>query len=113
MRQKDSILEATVIKMKKIITLAILMAGLSLQAYDIHQYDVGSNQTNNQQSGYQGDSGQRYQYDMNNGNDRAAYSVDTGAQQRDNNYNMYNTSGNKQADSYSGQYGGGVYNDNN
>lgn len=98
--------------MKKIITVAIFMAGLSLQAYDIHQYDMGRSQTNNQQSAYQGNSGQTYQYNMSNGSDRAAYSVDTGAQQRDNNYNMYNTSGNKQQDRSNGQYGGGVYNDN-
>lgn len=95
--------------MKKILIAAILIAGLSLQAYDIHQYDVGSNQTNNQQNSYQGNSGQTYQYDMNNGNDRLNYSVDTGAQQRDYYNNMYDTSGNRQTDSYSGQYGGGIY----
>lgn len=95
--------------MKKIITAAILMAGLSLQAYDIHQYDMGRSQTNNQPSGYQGGSGNRYQYDMNNGNDRLNYSVDTGAQQRDYYNNMYDTSGNRQQDRSNGQYGGGVY----
>ena len=95
--------------MKKIITVAILMAGLSLQAYDIHQYDMGKSQTNNQSSGYQGSSGQRYQYDMSNGNDRLRYSTDVGAQQRDNNYNMYNTNGNVQKDKNNGQYGGGLY----
>lgn len=98
--------------MKKIIAVAILMAGLSLQAYDIHQYDVGRSQTNNQPSGYQGNSGNRYQYDMSNGNDRAAYSTDTGAQQRDYYNNMYDTSGNRQLDTSYGQYGGGIYNDN-
>jgi hypothetical protein len=95
--------------MKKIITVAIFMAELSLQAYDIHQYDMGKSQTNNQSSGYQGSSGQRYQYDMSSGSDRAAYSTDTAAQQRDNNYNMYNTSGSKQQDRSNGQYGGGLY----
>jgi hypothetical protein len=95
--------------MKKIITVAIFMAALSLQAYDIHQYDMGRSQTNNQQSGYQGSSGQRYQYDMSSGSDRAAYSTDTAAQQRDYYNNMYDTSGNRQTDSYSGQYGGGIY----
>lgn len=91
------------------ILICTLIVGLYLQAYDIHQYDVGSNQTNNQKSGYQGNSGQTYQYDMNNGNDRLNYSVDTGAQQRDYYNNMYDTSGNRQTDSYSGQYGGGIY----
>jgi hypothetical protein len=95
--------------MKKIITVAIIMAGLSLQAYDIRQYDMGKSQTNNQSSGYQGSSGNRYQYDMSNGNDRAAYSTDTGAQQRDYYNNMYNTSGNVQQDRSNGQFGGGIY----
>jgi hypothetical protein len=86
------------------------MAGLSLQAYDIHQYDMGRSQTNNQQSGYQGSSGQRYQYDMSSGSDRAAYSVDTDAQQRDYYNNMHDTNSNVQQDRSNGQYGGGVYN---
>lgn len=95
--------------MKFLSFLSVLLTSLSLQAYDIHQYDMGRSQTNNQPSGYQGNSGNRYQYDMSNGNDRAAYSTDTGAQQRDNNYNMYNTSGNVQQDRSNGQYGGGLY----
>lgn len=95
--------------MKKMITVAILMVGLSLQAYDIRQYDMGRSQTNNQSSGYQGSSGNRYQYDMSNGNDRAAYSTDTGAKQRDYYNNMYDTSGNRQQDRSNGLYGGGIY----
>lgn len=90
------------------------MTGLSLQAYDIHQYDMShqnSNYGNN--GGYQGNSGNRYQYDMSNGNDRAAYSTDTGAQQRDYYYNMYNTSGNRQQDQSYGQYGSGIYGNGN
>jgi len=98
--------------MKNIITVAILMAGLSLQASNLNQFDFRTHQTNNQQNSYQGNSGQRYQYDMSNGNDQAAYSVDTGAQQRDYYHNLYNTNGNKQQDKSNGQYGGGVYNDN-
>ena len=77
--------------------------------YDIHQHDVGRSQTNNQSSGYQGSSGNLYQYDMSKGNDRAAYSVDTAAQQRDNNYNLYDASGRLQQDRNNGLYGAGIY----
>ena len=59
--------------------------------------------------GYQGDSGQKYQYDMNNGNDRLKYSVDIDAQQRDQRNDMYDTSGKVQQDKYLGQHGGGAY----
>ena len=95
--------------MKKIIIVAIIMTGLSLQAYDIRQYDMGRSQTNNQSSGYQGSSGNRYQYDMSSGNDRAAYSVDTAAQQRDYYNNLYDTSRSRQQDRSNGQFGGGIY----
>lgn len=95
--------------MKFLSFFSVLLTSLSLQAYDIHQYDMSRSQTNNQSSGYQGSSGNRYQYDMSNGHDRAAYSVDTGAQQRDYYNNMYDTSGNRQRDTSYGQYGGGIY----
>lgn len=99
--------------MKKIITAVILMTGLSLQAYDIHQYDMDRQNSNYGNSGgYQGSSGNRYQYDMSNGHDRLNYSVDTGAQQRDYYNNMYDTSGNRQQDRNNGQYGSGIYNGN-
>lgn len=97
--------------MKKIITAVILVTGLSLQAYDIHQYDMNrqnSNYGNN--GGYQGSSGNRYQYDLSNQNDRLNYSVDIGAQQRDNYNNVVNgTNGKVQQDRNNGQYGGGIY----
>lgn len=42
---------------------------------------------------------------ISNGNDRAAYSVDTDVQQRDYYNNMYDTSGNRQEDRSGGIYG--------
>jgi len=72
------------------------------------QYGSGSS------DGYQGNSGQQYQYDMNNGNDRLGYSTDVGAQQRDMYSDMYNNSANqnRQQDESNGQYGGGIYSGN-
>lgn len=105
--------------MKKIITAVILMMGLSLQAWDIHQWDVNRQNSNNggyqssnygSSGGYQGSSGNRYQYDLSNQNDRLNYNVDIGAQQRDNYNNVVNgTNGKVQQDHRNGQYGGGIY----
>ncbi len=72
----------------------------------------GSNSGSGNNGGYQSNSGQQYQYDMSNGNDRLNYSVDTDAQQRDMRSKLYNPSANqnRQQDQSTGQYGGGVYN---
>lgn len=60
---------------------------------------------------YKSNSGQIYQYDMNNGNDRLKYSTDIDAQQRDMRSNMYDNSANidRQRDGAVGQSGGGIY----
>ena len=63
----------------------------------------------NGNSAYQGSSGQQYQYDMSNANDRISYSTDLDAQRRDS-YNSGNP--NTFIDKSTGQYGGGVYNGN-
>lgn len=68
---------------------------------------IGMDDGMNSSSGYQGDSGQMYQYDMSNGNDQLRYSTDVAAQQRDSMYQDY--SGNRERDESMGQYGGGVY----
>lgn len=62
---------------------------------------VGSN------SGYQGSSGARYQYNMNNPSDSLRYSTDLNAQRRD----RMNVSPNRSLDQGLGQFGGGIYDD--
>jgi len=47
-----------------------LVSVSSLSAYDTYYGNRNSN------SGYKGNSGQKYQYDMSNGNDRIEYSTD-------------------------------------
>ena len=69
--------------------------------------DLGNNYSGG--SNYEGSSGQQYQYDMSNANDRINYSTDLDAQRRDS-YNSGNP--NTFIDKSTGQYGGGVYNGN-
>lgn len=57
--------------------------------------------------GYQGSSGARYQYDLNNGADRDRYSVDLDAQRRDQ-MSLYVG---RDLDRLRGQRGGGLLND--
>lgn len=89
------------------ILLILIVVSSMLQSYDIHQYDVNRNSSSNN-GGYQGDSGQRYQYDMNSPSDRIDYSYDLDAQRRD---SQYDYSGNVNRDRSYGQYGAGRYDD--
>ena len=74
------------------------LSGTSIRGY-------GDDSSNN--SGYQSNSGARYQYDRNNPVDSNSYSIDLDAQRRD----QMNTNPRKNSDRNSGQYGGGIYND--
>ena len=70
---------------------------------------VGSNSNNNKSNtGYQSSSGARYQYDNSNPSDRLRYSTDLDAQRRD----QMNIDPRKNLDRGVGQYGGGIYKDN-
>lgn len=85
--------------MKKLIVSVLLLSGLAF-GYDYDDSD----------SGYKSDSGNSYQYDLNNPGDRTGYSVDTDAQQRDMYDSMYNNYDNhREQDQSNGQYGGGIY----
>lgn len=66
-----------------------------------------SGRNDNSDTGYQGSSGSRYEYDMSNGSDRNRYSIDLDAQRRD----QMNTGVGRSQDKMRGQYGGGIYND--
>ena len=83
-----------------------MVSASSISAQD-NYYGSGSNSN----SGYKSNSGQTYQYDMNDASDRVRYSTDTDAQQRDMRSNMYDNSANidRQRDGATGQYGGGIY----
>ena len=98
--------------MKMIKALLIIGSLLSSLCADSMYYSNGS--SSNDDNSYQGSSGQQYQYDMSNGNDRISYSTDIDAQQRDMQSNMQQGSSyqNTQQDQSIGQYGGGVYNGN-
>ena len=67
----------------------------------------GSNRNGNN-SGYESSSGARYQYDNSNPSDRLRYSTDLDAQRRD----QMNLNPRRSLDRGTGQYGGGIYNDN-
>ena len=88
----------------------VLVSTISMALYAQNTYGYG----NNEDSSYQGNSGQTYQYDMSNANDRISYSTDIDAQQRDMQSNMQQGSSyqNSQQDESTGQYGSGVYNGN-
>lgn len=86
----------------------LLISSFSLEAYDVHQYDMDRKQHENHNNGYQGSSGQRYQYDLSKPSDRIDYMYDKDAQRRD---SQYDYSGNSQRDSMYGQHGGGRYDD--
>jgi len=67
---------------------------------------------NDDDSGYESDSGKRYQYNLSQPMDRVGYSTDIGAQQRDKDDSIYNNYDNHiQNDRRQGQYGGGIYDD--
>jgi len=95
--------------MKKCIKCLIILGLISVSSISARDNYYGSGSNSN--SGYKSNSGQTYQYDMNNGNDRLKYSTDTDAQQRDMRSNMYDNSANidSKRDRATGQYGGGVY----
>ena len=57
--------------------------------------------------GYQGSSGSRYQYDLNNGADRGRYSIDLDAQRRD----QMRVDVGHDLDRLKGQHGGGYLGD--
>jgi hypothetical protein len=59
----------------------------------------------NPDAGYQGSSGTRYQYDMNNPSDSNRYSTDLNAQRRD----QMNLDTRRNLDRGLGQKGGGIY----
>lgn len=94
--------------MYKVVLCLLLINSLHLEAFDIHQYDVGTKQHENPSNGYQGTSGQRYQYDLSSPSDRIDYSYDLDAQRRDSQYDYSNNVG---RDRSFGEYGGGRYND--
>lgn len=95
--------------MKKCIKCLIILGLLSVSSISAQDSYYGSGSNSN--SNYQSDSGQQYQYDMSNSGDRAEYSTDTDAQQRDMRSNMYDNSANidRQRDGAVGQSGGGIY----
>lgn len=67
----------------------------------------GYGDDSNSDSGYQSNSGTRYQYDLNDPSDSIRYSTDLDAQRRD----QMNLDTRRDLDRRSGQYGGGIYND--
>ena len=92
--------------MKRLV-LGILILVSLLEARNMQygeRYGTSSGYNNNQNN-YQGNSGKTYQYDMNNQNDRQQYSIDTGAQMRDNSANGYVD---RFYDNALGQHGGGI-----
>lgn len=77
--------------------------GECLSGTDVYGYDSGSDSD----SGYESNSGSRYQYDLNDPGDSIEYSTDLDAQRRD----QMSTDPRRDLDQESGQYGGGIYND--
>ncbi len=65
----------------------------------------GSDSSFNNNSGYESNSGIKYQYDLNDPIDRNNYSIDLDAQRRD----QMNTNPRRDLDRQTGQYGGGIY----
>ena len=76
--------------------------GDCLSGTEVRGYDNGSNN-----SGYESNSGTRYEYDMGNPSDRNRYSTDLDAQRRD----QMSTDPSRYRDRNSGEYGGGIYDD--
>jgi hypothetical protein len=76
--------------------------GQCMSGTEVRGYDNGSNN-----SGYESNSGTKYEYDLNDSSDRTRYSTDLDAQRRD---KMSLDTG-RDSDQHSGQYGGGVYDD--
>lgn len=70
----------------------------------------GYGSDSSRQDTYEGTSGNKYEYDLNNPVDRNKYSIDLDAQRRDQIQGSVNT-GRKQ-DQLQGQYGGGLLQDN-
>jgi hypothetical protein len=79
--------------------------GKCLSGTNVHGYE--SNDDSNNDSGYQSNSGTRYQYDINDPGDSIRYSTDLDAQRRD----QMNLDTKRNLDKSSGQHGGGIYND--
>lgn len=67
--------------------------------------NVGTRSSANPDAGYQGSSGTRYQYDMNNPSDSNRYSTDLNAERRD----QMNLDTRRNLDRGLGQKGGGIY----
>ena len=76
--------------------------GQCLSGTEVQGYDSDSNND----SGYESNSGTKYQYDLNDPSDSIDYSTDLDAQRRD----QMNSDPRRSLDKQSGQYGGGVYN---
>lgn len=88
--------------MKKLLVASSLMLALCSSSYAWQQVPAGSSD-----GGFQGSSGARYQYDLNNGPDRDRYSIDLDAQRRD----QMRVDIGRDQDRLRGQRGGGFLND--
>lgn len=77
--------------------------GECLSGADVYSFNSGSNST----SGYESNSGNRYQYDLSSPGDDIRYSTDFGAQRRD----KMSTNPGRSLDIMSGEFGGGIYDD--
>lgn len=76
-----------------------VVMGKCMSGTSVRGFDNGAN------SGYQGSSGTRYDYDLNNPVDRNRYNVDLDAQRRDQMDGRYDAGRNR--DQLQGQFGGG------
>lgn len=76
-----------------------VVIGKCMSGTSVRGFDNGSN------GGYQGSSGTRYEYDMNNPVDRNRYNVDLDAQRRDQIDGRYDAG--RSLDQLQGQFGGG------
>lgn len=79
--------------------------GKCLSGTEVQGYNYGSTNINSLNSGYESNSGTRYQYDLSNPGDRNRYSIDLDAQRRD----QMNRNIRRDMDRSSSQYGGGIY----
>jgi len=95
--------------MNKIVTVIFIVLGFStIISADINR--LNKYWTSERESAsYEGDSGRTYQYDMGNSDDRAKYSSDVAAQERDRINEQYDYSNDRTQDRENGQYGSGVY----
>jgi hypothetical protein len=102
--------------MKKLFTIVLLLLATvsTAKAQRIEWNQVSPNSPPiyqapgyNQPGTYQGSSGTRYQYDLNNPADRGRYSIDLDAQRRDYLNRPYDAG--STLDTLRGQHGAGVY----